>query len=78
MKKQIITVVCSCLVSYLAGWYGGSLNGVSCGIASNETNWKKLLIDADYAEYDRKTGIWRLRTMEDVVSDGFIINKTKK
>lgn len=75
MKIHYIAAVGVSLFSYVCGWYGGSLSGSQLGIVSNETKWKKMLIDADYAEYDRKTGIWQLRPMDDVVTQGLIISK---
>jgi hypothetical protein len=74
MKIHNIAFI-SGLVCYICGWYSGTFSGAQTGIASNEVKWKKMLIEADYAEYDRKTGIWQLRSMDDVVTQGLIISK---
>jgi len=43
-------------------------------IRQADNHWRKSLIDHGFAEYDRKTGEWKLRDMDDVVEEQ-LINK---
>lgn len=70
MKPHTITIG-YCVLAFLAGHYSGYYNG----IAKSEFDWHKKLVDANYAEYNRKTGDWGLRKMSDVVDDGLILGK---
>ena len=47
------------------------------GYNKAQTEWRETLIDADYAEYDRKNGNWKLRSMEDVLMAGTILGRAK-
>jgi hypothetical protein len=51
--------------------------GYTHGVNAAEKGWKARLIAADYAEYDKRTGEWQLRAMEDVVTSGLILGHGK-
>ena len=70
MKQHTITIG-YCALAFLVGNYTGYYNG----IARSELDWHKKLVDASYAEYNRKTGDWGLRKMSDVVDEGLILGK---
>ena len=36
------------------------------------SQWQKWLLEANYAEFDRKTGAWYLRKMSDVMADNVL------
>ena len=72
MKQHTMTIG-YCVLAFLAGNYTGYYNGIT----KSELDWHKKLVDASYAEYNRKTGDWGLRKMEDVVEDGLLFGKTK-
>jgi hypothetical protein len=79
-----IKPLCTCLLiaSAMAGaWCDGDTRGYEEGYKhgkeDNEKMWRARLIESDYAEYDRKTGVWKLRTMEEVVLTGMIMGKSK-
>jgi hypothetical protein len=49
--------------------------GYAHGSEDKERHWKKELVDADFAQYNPKTGEWQFRKMEDVVTTGLILGK---
>lgn len=72
LDPRIINVaVCLC------GFVLGSYNGYYNGSTKSDLDWKKNLIEKDFAEYDRRSGLWKFREMEDIVSAGFILNKAR-
>ena len=64
----IIAGVCLFLGAFMALMFCIVALNMRLPSASN-AEWHKTLIDADFAEYDRKTGIWHLRSKEDVAHD---------
>jgi len=71
--KTAITNTVACLGCFLVGTYGGYNNGIN----RSDLNWKQKLIDKDFAEYNRKTGEWEMRPIEDIVTTGIILGKGK-
>jgi hypothetical protein len=52
--------------------------GYNHGVSYSAKHWRQRLISADYAEHDPRTGEWKLRAMDDVVTSGLILGKTGK
>jgi hypothetical protein len=79
IQKFVTTVI------YASGLFGaaicGSINaykrGYEHGKEDADKSWHAQLIDVDYAEYERKTGKWKLRSMEDVLMAGTILGRVK-
>ena len=76
MRNTIIPIVAT-VVIYFTGWYGGASTASNAISITKDLEWKQKLIEADFAEYDRKTGIWHLREMQDVVNEGLLFGKAK-
>ena len=51
--------------------------GYTHGVKKAEQGWRLRLIAADFAEYNKRTGDWELRSMDDVVTSGLILGKGK-
>lgn len=54
----------------------GYIKGYTHGLEDKESAWKTRLIAADYAEFDRKTGVWKLKSMEEVLLVGTMLGKS--
>ncbi len=66
----VVAALISVIVAYTLGY--------SHGADSATKQWRNRLISADYAEHDPRTGEWKLRSMDDVVTSGLILGKTGK
>ena len=44
----------------------GVVLGYQNGLVKANLDWKKLLVDKELAEYNRKTGIWQFRDLSDI------------
>jgi hypothetical protein len=51
--------------------------GYTNGVKKAEQGWRLRLIAADFAEYNKRSGEWELRSMDDVVTSGIILGKGK-
>ena len=49
--------------------------GVYKGVNTSTEIWHSKLISAEFAEYDRKTGVWKLKTLDEVLMTGTILGK---
>jgi len=67
--STLVGVFTLCIVTYTLGY--------THGVKDSEKGWRARLIAADYAEYDKRTGEWQLRAMEDVVTSGLILGQGK-
>jgi len=72
------------LISVIAAgnYFAGSLTyhlaykrGYEEGYQQAQQEWRLALIDADFAEYDRRTGNWKFRSMEEVLMVGTIMGQ---
>ena len=45
------------------------------GYDKAQVEWREALIDADFAEYDRRTGYWKFRSMEDIMMIGTVLGQ---
>lgn len=62
-----------CLSCFIIGDYIGYYNGLN----KSDLDWKEKLVQKDFAEYNRRTGVWEFRKMEDIVTAEFILNSGK-
>ena len=52
--------------------------GYEDGWNKSHDYWKATLIQADFAEYNRRTGQWQLIPIEDVATAATVLGKTKQ
>lgn len=45
------------------------------GMEDMNEHWKKMLLDMEYAEYDRKKGFWKFITLQELADMGAILGK---
>lgn len=61
-------------------WCNGQVTGYQKGYNEGKEDsdkmWRARLVKADYAEYDRKNGEWKLKPMEEVLMIGTIMGKS--
>lgn len=53
----------------------GLLLGDMVGKTSERRTWQERLIQADLAEYNRKSGEWQMRSMDDIKMSAVILGK---
>lgn len=53
----------------------GLFIGEIIGKANEKRTWQERLIQADLAEYNRKSGEWQMRTMDDIKMSAVILGK---
>lgn len=69
MKNIVLTTVI--LFSTTIGLFLGDM----IGKASEKRTWQERLIQADLAEYNRKSGEWQMRSMDDIKMSAVILGK---
>jgi hypothetical protein len=72
--QNVVWVVTVVVVSVWAD-VKGYQDGYQHAQEDKDKSWHQRLLDADYAEFDRKTGQWKMRPMEDVLMTGTILGK---
>lgn len=45
------------------------------GMEDMNEHWKQMLLNMEYAEYDRKKGFWKLLTLQELADMGAILGK---
>lgn len=45
------------------------------GMEDMNEYWKKMLLEMEYAEYDKKKGFWKLLTLQELADMGAILGK---
>lgn len=74
--KDLLYATVVIVLPVIAGTQGYK-KGYGQGQEDTDKSWQTRLIDADYAEFDRKNGNWKLRSMEDVLMAGSILGRAK-
>jgi hypothetical protein len=69
MKNIVLTT--AILFSTTIGLFLGDM----IGKASEKRTWQERLIQADLAEYNRKSGEWQMRSMDDIKMSAVILGK---
>jgi hypothetical protein len=69
MKNIVLTA--AILFSTTIGLFLGDM----IGKASEKRTWQERLIQADLAEYNRKSGEWQMRSMDDIKMSAVILGK---
>jgi hypothetical protein len=69
-RLSLLTALVTLAISfYTAGYIHG--------VKTAEKGWQARLISADYAEYNKRTGGWELRNMDEVVTSALILGRGK-
>lgn len=63
--KESIDGFCKGIAVATLAWAG--ISGIVLGTLDH--HWRRRLVDADLAEYDRKTGAWHLLQASEAISD---------
>lgn len=65
--------------SLITGYVFGNIQGYQIGYEHGKVDniklWQKSLLMQDYAEYDSKTGEWKMRSIDDIATSGLIFGK---
>jgi hypothetical protein len=76
-KNYLITFGLAVIIitAYSAGNIQGYQTGYEHGKIDNIKLWQKSLLMDEYAEYDSKTGQWKMRSIEDIATSGMLFGK---
>jgi hypothetical protein len=68
-------IAATLITGYAVGNIQGYRTGYEHGKIDNIKLWQKSLLMDDYAEYDSKTGQWKMRSIEDIATSGMLFGK---
>jgi len=64
--------------SYFAGAQSGRITGFKDGVHNQQELWKAQLVSEGHAEYDSRTGAWKLKSLNDTLVSTTILSTAKK